>query len=115
MKDFLYHFILVIEPTEEQLMTCKAGYCGKPDDNAILVYCYYDEMCGINYRVICCAHLFEGGGVNFSRCALGDIKLMLTYRQGALSGRYYVFPNEEMPEFQEEADMIKESYGFFEV
>lgn len=113
-KEILYRFILFYDIPDEQLNYCIAAYCGDKDDNAVLAYCYLDSMCGISYRVICCAKLSDDGDIAFNRCELGQIKMMMTYREGVLDGEAHIFQDGELSEFSEHEERIKQGYGYYE-
>ena len=83
-RDFDQKIILVKGIDQRTLMIIKlAGFHVRPDDNAMLVFCYIDREAGISYELLCAAHIFDDGEVAFEP---GNDSTSYKFRYGTFQG-----------------------------
>ena len=83
-RDFDQKIILVKGIDQRTLMIIKlAGFHVRPDDNAMLVFCYIDREAGISYELLCAAHIFDDGEVAFEP---GNDDTSYKFRYGTFQG-----------------------------
>ncbi len=112
-KRLPYHFILFYHLSSKEMDMYRNVLCGKSNDNAVLTYCYLDMQCGISYRAICCAEIFDDGTVEYDVPEKKNTGM--TIREGGIeSDAVIIDEGGPMERFQKEVDMIKECYGFYE-
>ena len=83
-RDFDQKIILVKGIDQRTLMIIKlAGFHVRPDDNAMLVFCYIDREAGISYELLCAAYIFDDGEVAFEP---GNDDTSYKFRYGTFQG-----------------------------
>ncbi len=109
VKSLPYHFVLFYNLPEDKLLIFRNMYQGQPEDNALLTYCYLDEMAGLSYRAICWATVAKDSSITYHH----DRKMttMLILLEGGLNCDAYVFEEKDMPYYKDIADEIKGNYG----
>lgn len=108
-----YHFVLFYNMSDKEITMYRGMFNGKPDDNALLTYCYLDAECGLSYRVICCARLYDDETVEFDISE--NVTNGMIIREGGIECDAILFDEGGiMSRFQEEADFIKDNYGYHE-
>ncbi|MCR5603735.1 MAG: hypothetical protein K6G27_08545 [Lachnospiraceae bacterium] len=111
-KSLPYHFVLFYNMPENTMAMYRGLFSGKADDNAVLTYCYLDSMCGLSYKVICCAKLYDNETIEFD--VPEHLTNGMTIREGGLECEALLFDEGGiMSRFQKEADSIKENYGYY--
>ncbi len=111
VKELPYHYVLFYNIPQEQMESFRLMLSGDKEDNAILTYCYLDSEAGVSYKGLCCCNL-TGDKVRYN---LSNHLIGLTLREGGLECDAIVMDNvAEGYGFQEEAESIKEDYGYFE-
>ena len=90
-KLLLSEFVLFYDVRERDIVPYLSIGQAKKGDNAILTYCYIDEMCGMSYAYVCCGRKYVNGRVEL-RNPWGS--LAGTYREGALESEYEVVSKE---------------------
>lgn len=109
-KKLPYHFVLFYNLPSDKLTVFRKMYQGTEADNALLTYCYLDSMCGLSYKAICWAYVSSSGKVEYHNAR--EMSVGLTLREGGLECDAVLFDEEDMPQFQEEAENIKKIYGY---
>ncbi len=109
VKELPYHFMLFYNIDEKQLAMIKMSFHGEQTDNAVLTYCYLDSQCGLSYKVICCACIADGR-VTFTPTE--KVEIGYTIREGGIVGEAIIIDEGDLEQFKEEADFIKECYGY---
>ncbi len=110
VKKLPYRFVLFYNlPANEQVVLRKM-YHGTEEDNALLTYCYLDSSCGLSYKAICWAYVSEEGEVEFHNAR--KMTAGFTMREGSLECDALVYNEDDLPLFRDEADRIKECYGY---
>ena len=109
-KSLPYHFVLFYNLEQQKMEMYKGSLDGRENDNALLTYCYIDEQCGLSYRAICCAEITEEGHLMFSMS--DNISTAMIIREGGIISDARVFDEDDLPPFKEEAEKIKEIYGY---
>lgn len=109
-KNLPYHFVLFYNLPLEKFIMFKKMYEGRTGDNAILTYCYMDSQCGMSFKGICWASVSKDGSIVYHH----DRKMTtaLTVREGGLECDAAVFEEKDMLLFKQQADEIKQCYGF---
>ncbi len=111
-KSLPYHFVLFYNMPENTMAMYRGLFNGKSGDNALLTYCYLDSMCGLSYKVICCARVYDDETIEFDIPEF--VTNGMTIREGGLECDAILLDEGGiMSRFQTEADSIKENYGYF--
>lgn len=112
VKELPYHFVLFHHLPAPNMLMYKKTLDGRDDDNALLTYCYLDSQAGLSYKAICTAELFNDGSVDFNEPE--DIDTAMIIREGGLLCAAEIINEgtEGLERFQDDADFIKEHYGY---
>lgn len=110
IKKLPYHFVLFYDLPEDKLFQFKTIYDGQAGDNALLTYCYLDDMAGLSYRAICWVTIDDEGSVTYHHER--EMKTMLILREGGLNCNAAVYEESDMTFFKKYADEIKRAYGY---
>ncbi|WP_026491432.1 hypothetical protein [Butyrivibrio sp. XPD2002] len=111
VKELPYKYVLFYNIPVEQMESFRIMLSGDKDDNAILTYCYIDPEAGVSYKGLCSCKI-TGDKVRYN---LSEQLIGLTLREGGIECDAIVMENvAEGYGFQEEAESIKEEYGYFE-
>ncbi len=110
IKKLPYHFVLFYNLPADKLLTFRSLYQGQENDNALLTYCYLDQQCGLSYRAICWATVFEDNSIKYHHDR--EMTTMLILREGGLNSDALVFEESDMLFYKHHADHIKEAYGY---
>ena len=111
-KKLPYHFALFHHLTMNQLLMVTNALGEQMAGNAVLTYCYIDQMAGMSYKVICGADLHSDGTVNFR--VPEKVTAALTLREGSIECPAIVIDEDDelVARFRSEAESIKENYGY---
>ena len=109
IKSLPYHFVLFYNLPDDKLLMFRNMYEGQAEDNALLTYCYLDEMAGLSYRAVCWATVAEDSSITYHHER--QMTTMLILREGGLNCDAYVLEEKDMPYYKDVADEIKEHYG----
>ena len=112
LKRLPYRFVLFYNLPADKLIEYRAIYQGTETDNALLTYCYLDRTCGLSYKAICWGYVADEGEIEYHHAR--KMTVGLTIREGGLECDAAVFDEDEMMFFKEEADKIKDIYGYLE-
>ena len=90
-RDIDQQFLLVKGIDLKTKMTIEAaGFRIRPDDNAMLVYCYIDYEAGLSFELICAACVFDDGEVSLEP---SNKTTSFKFRYGAFNGDVGYFTN----------------------